>query len=499
MKKILVLSAILSITSTLFAQTDADALRFSLPGFSGSSRTAAMGGAVTGLGGDISSVNINPAGLAQMGISEITFTGGLNFAGSKTSLLGNTRSDDKTSAFVNQVGIVWVPKKNYKNVKNISLAFNFNRQNNFNERFQSKGINNFSSFTDSYAELLNNNGATINQAQNDYPFGASLAYLAEIIDFYSFEENPQNNGFYSTLNLPLEQQISVNRSGGMNDISLGTGVAINDYFSVGFSLGLPSIRFEEDYQFKETDINDQTAEFNFWDKRDMLRIEGNGINAKFGVMAMPTKNLRLGASFTTPTRFAMTENYKTYLRSDFRTFTIDNFNKPSEGFFEYKLVTPWRLNAGASVIYEKWGIFTVDYELSNPGSTKFIFSDNDLNLTDFEQTLNDNMSSKYKAIHTVRAGVEGKIKDKYRARGGFQYRTSPFVEQDIQDDFAKNNQFTFSGGLGYRGKAFFIDAAYFHTLSDGLLVPYTVSFAESPLAQTKYSRGSVVVTVGLKL
>lgn len=482
-----------------YAQTDAEALRYSTTQFTGTARSAAMGGAMTGLGGDISAVNINPAGLGQMGISEFTFTGGLSFTGSTTDFLGQRRVDDKTAFQVNQVGAVWVPKKNFKSIKNISVAFSYNRLGNYNERYQGRGINTSSSFTDSYADLLNFDNATLSQAENDYPFGASLAYLSGVVDFFTFPEEPQSNGYFSTLDLPIEQVMQVSRTGSMNDISIGTGIALNDFFMVGVSLGIPSMTFEEDFFWRENDVNNVTPEFQSWEKRDLLRVRGSGINAKFGFLATPNKNFRLGASFTTPTRFSMSDRFTTFFRADYRTETIENFNSPSEGIFDYRMVTPWRLNVGASALSGKLGLITIDYELSNPGSFRFDFTNQNPNLIDFESGLNDIISSKYVATHTVRAGLEGKIKEKYRLRGGAQYRTSPFANQESQDEFAKNDLLTFSGGLGYRGSNFFVDAAYFHTLRDELLVPYTVSFTpESPIAQTKYSRGTILLTVGVK-
>jgi long-subunit fatty acid transport protein len=499
MRSIPLLLACLLAATGAAAQTDAEALRYSSTQFTGTSRTAAMGGAMTGLGGDISAVNINPAGLGQMGISEFTFTGGLSFTGSNTEFLGQRRSDDKASFQINQVGAVWVPKKNFNGIKSLSVAFNFNRQANYNERFVGRGINTKSSFSDSYADILNFDDANLTQAANDYPFGASLAYLSGIVDFFEFPEAPESNGFYSIIDLPIEQVMQVSRTGSMNDISIGTGIALNDFFMIGASLGIPSLTFEEDFFWRENDVNNTTPEFNSWEKRDLLRVRGTGINAKLGFLATPNKNFRIGASFTTPTRFSISDRFTTFFRADYRTETIENFNTPSEGIFDYRMVTPWRLNVGASALSGKYGLISIDYELSNPGTFRFDFTNQNPNLRDFEQGLNDAVSSKYVATHTIRAGLEAKIKERYRVRGGAQYRTSPFANQESQREFAKNNLMTFSGGVGYRGSNFFVDAVYFHTLRDELLVPYTVSFTpDAPIAQSKYIRGTLLLTVGVK-
>lgn len=494
MKKFLFLSAILAGAWVAHGQTDIEALRFSQTQFTGTSRTAAMGGAMTGLGGDISSLSVNPAGLGQMGISEFTFTGGLSFTGSKTTFLGVERPEDKQAFQVNQAGVVWVPKKNFKNVKNISVGFNYQRLANFNQRFFGRGTNTTSSLTDSYAELLTFDNVDSLTAVNDprYRFGPSLAYIGELITRFP------GNEYFSTLELPLEQQVVMNRSGSMNDLSIGTGVAVNDYVMFGLSLGMPTIRYEEDYTFREADRDNVTPEFQSWEKRDILRIEGNGINAKLGFIVMPNSNIRLGAAFTTPTRYRMSDLLRTFFRSDFNSYTYDNFNSPSEGIFDYRMITPWRLSVGASGISSKFGIITVDYEVSNPGSARFDFRSNDLDLINIQNDLNDEIRAKYKATHTIRGGLESKIKEKYRVRAGVQYRTSPFANQETQDDLVKNDMLTITGGLGYRGKTFFVDATYMQMLTDELFVPYFVSFADSPVAQSNFSRGTFMLTVGVK-
>lgn len=478
--------------SVIQAQTDADALRYSSPVFTGTSRAAGLGGAISGLGGDISSLGVNPAGIAQMGISEFSFSGGLSFTGSKTDYLGNNIEDEKAALQINHAGLVFVPKKNFRNIKNISFAATYNRLLNFNDRLYANGTNDKSSRTDAFAETLTFSGADSISAANDFPFDASLAYLGELI--FRFPDNT----YASILELPVYQQITLSRSGSMNDFNIGAGFALNDYFSVGMSIGIPSILYEENYLFKETDRNNVTQDFNYWEKRDVLRTEGIGINAKIGVLIQPSRQLRMGASFITPTRFSMSDRYITFFRSDFDQYTIDNFNSPTEGIFDYRLTTPWRLNAGMSFLPGKLGLISVEYEITNPSSSKFNFEESNFNLQDFERELNSVISSKYTTTHAVRAGLEGRIKEHYRARLGFQYRTSAFASQELQDEFAKNNLFIFSGGGGYRGRNYFIDVAYMHMLTDQLLVPYTVTFAPAPTASTSFSRGTILFTFGMK-
>src|SRR5674536_391977 len=75
MKRIgLLISAVLFMFQGVIAQNVDDALRYSQSFYGGTARFMSMGGAFTALGGDISSLSQNPAGLGVFRSSEITLT-----------------------------------------------------------------------------------------------------------------------------------------------------------------------------------------------------------------------------------------------------------------------------------------------------------------------------------------------------------------------------------------------------------------------------------------
>ena len=63
MKRYITLLFLTVFTGVIYAQTADDALRYSQQHYTGTSRSMAMGGAFGALGGDFSSIGINPAGL----------------------------------------------------------------------------------------------------------------------------------------------------------------------------------------------------------------------------------------------------------------------------------------------------------------------------------------------------------------------------------------------------------------------------------------------------
>ena len=75
MKKITyILFSFFMLTVPLFSQSEIDALRFSREDLYGTARAMSMGGAFGALGGDLTGVSINPAGIAVYRSSEVAGT-----------------------------------------------------------------------------------------------------------------------------------------------------------------------------------------------------------------------------------------------------------------------------------------------------------------------------------------------------------------------------------------------------------------------------------------
>lgn len=100
----LLLSVCLSLVFLpLSAQNNLDALRYSLLDNNGSARVQAMGGAFSALGGDVSSIGINPAASAVFLDSQGSFGFGLNTQNNAQSYFGDvTNSRDHHLGLIHQ-------------------------------------------------------------------------------------------------------------------------------------------------------------------------------------------------------------------------------------------------------------------------------------------------------------------------------------------------------------------------------------------------------------
>jgi hypothetical protein len=106
MKRIsLLIFGALTLFSNIFAQNVEDALRYSQIFYGGTARFMSMGGAFTALGGDMSSLSQNPAGLGVFRSSELTITPQLAYIKSTADFNGIT-TDNLYNFNLSQAGFV---------------------------------------------------------------------------------------------------------------------------------------------------------------------------------------------------------------------------------------------------------------------------------------------------------------------------------------------------------------------------------------------------------
>ena len=86
MKKVIILSALLGFVLVSQAQTFEDAVQFSRTLNWGTARSAGMAGAFGDLGGDLSNLSSNPAGIGVFRKSEVSIKPSLTFAHTKATL-----------------------------------------------------------------------------------------------------------------------------------------------------------------------------------------------------------------------------------------------------------------------------------------------------------------------------------------------------------------------------------------------------------------------------
>ncbi|HQB22136.1 MAG TPA: hypothetical protein PLW23_07130, partial [Bacteroidales bacterium] len=153
MKKLLIITiSVLISWTTLFAQNEIDALRYSylIPG--GTARYNAMGGSFGALGADLSVMSFNPAGLGVFRSSELTFSTGFVLTQNFATINDNRASDFDFNFNINNISYLSSIKlKQNNSLKALNFGFSYNRLNNFNENIIIENPKSVNSMTDWFA------------------------------------------------------------------------------------------------------------------------------------------------------------------------------------------------------------------------------------------------------------------------------------------------------------------------------------------------------------
>ena len=156
--KLYLLLPLLLISSVIYAQVPEDAIRYSFYPQNGTARNMAIGGAMGSLGGDINALFVNPAGLGFYKTNEFVITPGFLLNNNKASFRNTDLKNSKNSASFGTTGWVF-GSTNYNNPKNSSaFSIAITQTANFNNEVRYKGLNNYSSFSEQFAEEFAKSG-----------------------------------------------------------------------------------------------------------------------------------------------------------------------------------------------------------------------------------------------------------------------------------------------------------------------------------------------------
>jgi hypothetical protein len=507
MKGLLPVVIVMLTANGLMAQTYSEsALSFSRTRVGGSARMLGMGGAQISLGGDFSSAASNPAGLGMYNHSEFSLTPGyLSFNTSGTYSAGSTLSDhnngSKTALNIPGFGLVFSsPKDGDGGFIQGTFAVTMTRTNDFNSNIQYRGVNPNNSLIDYF--IAQANGSTPDQFGSNgsmYNTVTELAYNnyiigeASIID-PSYPSDQYFTDFDPAINPNVIQDEKIQTKGGQNQWNFSYGANFNDKFYLGAGLGIVSLNYMSHKDFTET-FTDQVIR-NYTLTED-LQIKGTGLNLTVGGIARPVAGLQVGAAITTPTRYNIQDVYSATLNSSWNNWdyygdgsTILSNESSNTDVIKsnYNLITPWKFSAGASYIFGKSGLISVDVERLNYSRSRYQSQTDGLSF----DSDNDEIRTTYTSVTNIRAGGEYRLKA-FRFRAGFNYMPDPYSSRQNDTSTARMSA---SGGLGFRADKFFIDLAYINSWSNNTYRPYTLDTNNSPLLKYSQNATNVVATVG---
>jgi hypothetical protein len=161
---IIVLMGFAGITSAQYVNYVDQALVLSQQNFGSTARSKAMGSAFGAIGGDFSSLSINPAGIGIYQRSELSFSSNIvNLNNTQTTYQGQSTDNQSSKSNIRNFGYVFAQPSNKSTGRLVSFnyAIGFNRLNSFNQNVSTQALNSPYSRTDAFAQ--NSNGITSSQ------------------------------------------------------------------------------------------------------------------------------------------------------------------------------------------------------------------------------------------------------------------------------------------------------------------------------------------------
>ena len=478
---------LLLLVGTLQAQTLDDALRFNKRELTGTSRSLGMANAFGALGGDLSAISINPAGIAVYRSSEFAFTPSITLNNSKAEFGQFSSKDDKYAFPFNQIGIVTTNKpmrEKSSGIISTHFGFTYNRNADFNSNTTMMLKNGVTDIYDieghiSQANtLLNNILLEANGYYGDELTGrAQLAYDAYLFDplfegaseYYSQYEaiidyDDGTSGIFNRNVNGISQQNIIEQSGYAGEYGFTFGANVSNILLIGASVNLQTFRFEQKESFREINDNsfDPTSNFDldYYDYYSKLNQKGLGFGAKTGII-LNLHPVRLGASFHIPTFYNIDEEYYSGVESYFLDNEYTRYHpKSAIGEFSYTYRTPYRAQGSAAFVLGKFALISFDYEMTDHTSAK-IKSKNGYDRA-FEQ-LNEDINSRFKVTHDFKAGIEVRPVPFLAIRAGAAYFDSPIKKEFVDVEPVK---WMATAGFGIRNKNFFFDLAYAQKLNE---------------------------------
>ncbi|KIA88447.1 OmpP1/FadL family transporter [Kaistella jeonii] len=413
---------VLSISVAYFASAqDVSTIRntvevYSNSALNGSSKYNAMAGSMGALGGDVSVLNSNPAGIAVSIASEI----------SGTLFIENNKN---TTTYAGKTLNYKVNKTNLGNTGGIA-AFQLNSSSPW--KFVNVAVNYSNQSLEDYSET---------------PGNSNLVYDIKdisgvVIDNLAFAGH------------------AYNRYGNLSKMSVGVGGNYDNRIYVGAGLNFHSAAFD---QYDTAAFTDKTNNTDVYNKQYTPFSEtSNGFSATVGIIGKINHQFRLGAALETPTWWSIERVYSEYGNST----TGDGTYRESRN-----LSTPLKATLSAAFVANKNFAINVDYSL---GLTKAKYKVEGPAETELNQLISNNT----KNLSEVKVGAEYRISD-FRLRGGYAFASSPFDTMKINsvpdnggsanvgyDNLFVGKRNTIGAGIGYDFKSFYIDAAYQNVTSE---------------------------------
>ncbi|MCL1933176.1 MAG: outer membrane protein transport protein [Candidatus Azobacteroides sp.] len=405
-----------------FGQGEIDAYRYSSTDLSGTARGQAMGGAFGAVGGDVTGVAINPAGIGIYRRSEVV--GNMSLTSPLTKG-GNAGLDSHTTVALDNLSYVGYYPLVRGGMLSLNFGFNYNRIKSFDRRYSASRPAMNSSLTDYIVALTNADGGINSSAfdNNNNPYDNPNVRWLSALAWKGYLINPANNSnnqYVSILNEneQVTPDLRVREKGQIEAYDFTIGSDISDKFYWGITLSLTDLSYSMTSFYDEQFLGDGGG-FNL---ENYLRTDGSGIQVKVGAIFKPIDALRIGVAYHSPTWYSMTDYF--WAQVNPRGIYFDGqpagITDTPNGALSYDFRTPGSWTVSLATVLGTKAVVSVDYE--NKNYTYMNLEDNNGN----EWAVNKIIDEDYKNTSMLRAGVEYCFSPQFSGRLGYAWEQNPY-------------------------------------------------------------------------
>jgi long-subunit fatty acid transport protein len=507
MKKLIIyVSALILSSGMLFAQGEMDAFRFSQTDLNGSARSMSMGGAFGALGGDMSAMSHNPAGLGVYRSSEIQATFDL-YSSNVNVDWGGVVNNRRRNAFCmdNFSYEGYFPTGNDRGVKGWNIGFSYNKVKEFSRKYSAVGNSKFS-LADYVASRTtfafgNEGGIYLDELQltdryDPYSNPTLAGHWLPILGYESGfiepqdDKNSNNDVYYSafpgTLN---ETLLNISERGAMKEYNFSMATNISDIVFLGLTVSITDINYRLASRHHENFVT-RNADNDYLTLENSLETEGTAYSANLGVIVRPVNALRFGVAYNSPKWYKMTDYFfatgESYIASYSDQPKMKAETPSDHSIADYALQTPGRWIFSAAGIIGSTALISLDYELTDYKSMRLGSHDGE----DFSfETDNSIINKDFGMAQTLKAGIEIKPALRWAIRAGYMQQSNPMTG-NLTDESKQTEVFTagtvphyttvaaptrhYTAGLGYRfSPNFYMDLAYIYRVQKEKLYPFS--------------------------
>lgn len=510
----------LAFTAGANAQTAFDANRLMGSELNGTARFVGMGGAMGALGGDISTIGTNPAGIGIYRSNDLMLSFGFNSTTADSEFAGNSMSSSKVKPSFDNIGFVYSNKiGNSTPLRYVNFGFNYHKLKNFNKVMTMGGDLNGLSQTDQMAgqaqglnpDALDSKGAW---GQNGIGWLSLLGWNGRLISYDN--KDGLYHGFGSATSYPYGD-FSSEEKGSIQEYDFNVAFNLHDRVYLGLTIGAYNVDYSRYTYYREGfDYEEGYGDHSFYTLDNWFKTTGAGVDVKLGLIVRPIESspLRIGVAVHSPTFYNLRNVSSALLMSDvvldgkLEQYDVDTQKAAGDAITDYRLVTPWKYNFSLGYTFGRYVALGAEYEYQNYSTAKLKQEIDGYveNMTEETNGIKDAL----KGVNTFRIGAELKPIPEFAIRFGYNH-SSASIDQGVMKDIpysgpnsirtdteysttkALNN---YTVGMGYRGNMFYADVAYQYSAYKENFYPF---FSEA-LDATKVNnyRSQVLFTLGIR-